>query len=232
MYRYLILIIIVVMCSERCSYAQNNMNMIEILNVEQDIINLENRIKNVIKKNHPNLANIQGLQQFHILTLSANSKNKEDYLNGSFLDQIIPDYWLLSSKVKKYKSLQRSFLYRIIGPRFYLNRYSKPPVKRQKYLVTNTLITDSIGNLIAVGDARLVQVLYDFNPSYAKLAKMFFNKEIDFAFYLDGSAGRYMVGIKNDRLYAFMTTKTHLNIYIWEEFIECCFNEWVGNVSN
>ena len=51
MYRYLILIIIVVMCSERCSYAQNNMNMIEILNVEQDIINLENRIKNVIKKN-------------------------------------------------------------------------------------------------------------------------------------------------------------------------------------
>ena len=57
--------------------------------------------------------------------------------------------------------------------------------------------------------------------------QIFLTKKLICFFYLDGSAGRYNGGIKNDRLYAFMTTKTHLNIYIWEEFIELfLMNGW------
>jgi len=197
MRRYLILIII--MYSGMYSYSQENINMIEILNIKKDIVSLEDRITDLIKKN-PEIADIQGLKQFHLFWVGVekDSLKKEDYL----------DY---------------SFLYKLIPPGYY--HFGSNSLLK-KYLRSETLITDSAGNLIARGDARLVHVAPVFDSNDIKLAKMFFNKEIDFAFYMGGQLRTY-VGIKGNTLYMFKTTQDELIQYSWKEFMECCFDEWI-----
>ncbi len=92
---------------------------------------------------------------------------------------------------------------------------------------TTTLITDSLGNLVAGGDAHLVYGRTSFDSNDVKLAKMFFDKEIDFAFYLEGTLLSRYIGIKGNNLFAFEATKEGLKIYSWRELIECCFEEWI-----
>ena len=199
MRRYLIITIIIYF--GMCSYAKENINMIEILNVEQDIVSLEKRITNLIKKK-PEIANIQGLRQYHIfwLGIEKDSLKKEDYLDHSFLHKLYYGYYHLGS-----------------------NSLFK---KRKEYIRTTILITDSAGNLVARGDARLVHISPVFDPNDVKLAKMFFDKEIDFAFYMGGTFNKY-VGIKGNNLFVLESTQEGLMIYSWEEFMECCFDEWV-----
>ena len=129
MRRYVILTTIIILFG-MCSYAQKNINMIEILNVEQDIVSLENRIISSIKINNPEIANIHGLQQFHILWLGTRTNKKEDFLNYSFLYQLDYGYYDLSPKVKKIKNRNPSLLYRI-SPDMYYRIVSK---KWKKYL--------------------------------------------------------------------------------------------------
>lgn len=62
--RKLLFLLSIVMYLIPCSHAQESINMIEILNIEKDIISLENRISNLIKKNSA-MANMQNLRQFH-----------------------------------------------------------------------------------------------------------------------------------------------------------------------
>ena len=197
MYKSLVLIAITIYL-KGFSYAQNNIDMMNDLKIEQDIISLENRITDLIKKN-PKIANIQGLKQYHILLLSPKygNFNKENYLDYSFLYQLSYGYYSLFGK--------------------------------QKYIVTETLVTDSIGNLIATGDAILVHVAPVFAKSDMEVSRMFFNKEFDFVFCLASphSMG-YMVGIKDNNLYALEDTKEGIKIYTWEEFIECCFDKWIN----
>lgn len=195
MRRYLIITIIVYF--GMCSYAQN-INMVKVLNIEQDIVSLENRITDLIKKKSE-IANIQGLRQYHILWLGSYTNKKEDYLDHSFLHQLGYDYYRLSSN-----SLFR---------------------KEKKYIKATTLITDSVGSLVATGDARLVHISPAFFQSDVELAKMFFENEIDFAFYLHTMS--YMVGIKGNNLYGLERTQEGLKIYSWEEFMECCFDKWI-----
>jgi len=206
MRRYLILIAIIIY-SGMCSYAQENINMIEVLNIKQDIVSLENKITDLIKKK-PEIANIQGLRQFHIFWLGSFPNvdvKKENYSDYSFLYQLVYDYYHLSSNC-------------LFG-------------KKRKYIKATTFITDFAGNLVAKGDARLVTPFY--KGSYGelpdmKLAKMFFNNEIDFVFRLGfPHTMRYMVGIKGNNLFAFENTKEGLKIYSWDEFMKCCFDEWV-----
>lgn len=84
--------------------AQENINMIRVLNIGHDIITLENRIENSIKINNPEIANIQGLRQFHIFLLDFSSTIEIDsYLNKSFIYQLGCTYFNLSPKVKKIK---------------------------------------------------------------------------------------------------------------------------------
>lgn len=199
MRRYLILTIIINF--GMCSYAQENINMIEVLHIKQDIVSLENRITDLIKKK-PEIANIQGLRQFHIFWLSVeeDSLKKEDYLDHSFLYKLCYGYYHLGSK-----SLFN---------------------KGKKYIRTTTLITNSVGNLVATGDARLVHISPAFFQSDVELAKMFFDNEIDFAFYAGGTFSKY-IGIKGNNLFALERTKEGLKIYTWEEFMECCFDKWI-----
>jgi hypothetical protein len=207
-----------------CSYAQENINMIEILNIKQDIVSLENRVTSSIKINNHEISDIQGFRQFHIFWLDFNPTEvkKEDYSDYSFLYRMSCTYFNLSTKVKKIKHEKISFLYRI-SPDLYYNIKSK---KLKQYLKTTTLITDSTGNLVAKGDARLVYISSVFDPNDVKLAKMFFDKEIDFIFRIGKTFNRY-VGIKGNELYAIEATKDGLQTYTWEEFMKCCFDEWV-----
>jgi|GEM_PF-556404 len=229
MRRYLI--IVAVMFSALFSYAQENIDMIDILHIEHDIISLENRINSLIKK-RPELANIQGIKQYNILSLDTYTNKKEDYLDYSFLNKLVQDYYSILGKGPRGKPPTRSFLYRV-SPYLYFHIKSSKPLfrKERKYLKATTLISDSAGNLIASGDARFITLVHKdsyFELANEKLAKMFFDKEIDFVFDLGFPFSiRYMIGIKEYNLYAFEKTKEGLKIYHWEEFMDCCFDKWV-----
>lgn len=203
-----------------------NVDMVKLLNIEQDIVNLEDRIKSSIKINNPDIANIQGLQQFHVFLLHADNGDitEDKFSDKSFIYHLNCDYFNLSPKAKKIKSDNKpSLLYRI-SPDLYYKRASK---KWKKYVTTLTFITDSAGNLIATGDARFVTPFF-YNGSqelpYMKLAKMFFNKEIDFAFMWEVLG--YYFCLKNNDLFVIEDHKEGLKIYGWSEFLNCCFDDW------
>ena len=202
MRKYLILITMII-GSIVSFYAQDSINMVNILNIKQEIESLEHRITGLIKKN-PALSKIQGLRQYHILFLYSPSQRKEDFYDYSFLYHLETDYYFIRSNL----------LFR----------------KKKKFIKASTFITDSIGNLIATGDARHIVT---FNKrSYlalpnVKMAKMFFDKDIDFAFYLASPYSMdYVIGLKKNNLYALEKTKAGLKLYNWAEFMDCCFDDW------
>jgi hypothetical protein len=182
--------------------AQENINMIETLNISQDIVTLENRITQLIK-NNPKISHIQGLRQYHVFWLKFADKSKIDttkemYLNKTFLLQLIPTYYKIGSNFSKEK----------------------------EYLSTFTLITDSLGNLVAVGDAISLSVTPRFLGSSIELAKMFFDKKIYFVFNLETPfVGSYNVGIKEN--YLFALDVGGLSLYPWEDFIAHYFDRWL-----
>ncbi|MDR2954384.1 MAG: hypothetical protein LBV43_04820 [Prevotella sp.] len=208
-----LVVIAIMIHSVMYSYAQDSLNMIEILDIEQDIVTLEKKITSLIKK-EPKIAHIEGLRQFHLFwtAIKEDSLKKEDYLNHSFLYKLIhPGYYDLGS----------NFLF----------------IRKKEYLRSQTYITDSTGTLVGTSDATLVSAYSVFNPSSVRLAKMFFNKELDYVFYIGGRLGNY-IGIKGNNLYALENTKDGLKIYPWKEFIErCyeqegCFDKWIYQRKN
>ena len=200
--RKLLFLLSIVMYLIPCSHAQESINMIEILNIEKDIISLENRISNLIKKNSA-MADMQNLRQFHILMLHLDYNKvefkKERYLDLSFLYHLEPQYYEVGRKGK------------------------------EEYLRTMTLITDSAGNLITNCDARFFfRTPPIANPGYVQLAKMLFDEKFDYILWLSGPHEMgYKIGIKGSKLYAIKTVNNELKIYTWEEFMECCFDKWI-----
>jgi hypothetical protein len=187
-----------------CIYAQENINLIKILNIEQDIVSLEKEIAKLIKED-PEMANMQNLRQFHIpnLKFDGNDLQKEDYLNHSFLYHFKPRFYDFVFKRKNNKLISRKL--------------------KEKYLMAETLVTDSEGNLICLKINRMKGCLTSLD--YAKLAKMLFNKEFDLILSLPYTLS-YMVGIKGNNLYA-IEKWNEFKVYTWEEFIECCFDKWI-----
>jgi len=122
---------------------------------------------------------------------------------------------------------------------FYIDSVILPLIKylfkvKQKYFINaETLITDSLGNLVGIV-YKYRQYIRKINKSIPFhyndiLAKMFFNKEIDFAFQLDSDLFRYFI-IKNNRISVtkrFMTKckETIYKIVPLEEFMGCCFDK-------
>lgn len=77
--RKYLLFISIILSSGMSSYGQENINMVEILNIQQDIVSLEKRINQLIKKK-PEIAHLQGLHQFHVFWLgSKDNDSKYDY---------------------------------------------------------------------------------------------------------------------------------------------------------
>ena len=202
--KYLILVIIGL---GTFSYAQEKINIVERLNIKEDIVALEKRIDELVKKD-PKLKNIQGIKQFHILVLgykdytTESDINKKKYIDYSFLDLLTPRY------------------------DYYTTPYCLIFRKEKKYIETITLITNSSGNLIAMGDGRFINS--NFNPNmYFNLTKTLFSKKLDSVIYLESPhTFKYSIGIKDNNLYALEDDMYDLKIYTWEDFMNCCFDDW------
>ncbi|MRJ11227.1 hypothetical protein EDL98_09090 [Ornithobacterium rhinotracheale] len=204
--KYIVLIIMNLVFST-VMFAQNNLNITEREEIQQDIISLEKRINELVKKD-PKLKNIQGIKQFHVLLLGYKNDitkkdiNKEKYKDYSFLDLLVPRY--------NYYTTSNGLLFR----------------KKKKYITTLTLITDSEGNLIAYGDGKFI--VSNFNPKlYFDLTKTLFSKKLDTVIYLEGPHNsKYSIGIKGNELYALENDIDDLKIYPWKDFMNCCFESW------
>ena len=190
--------------------AQHKIDMVEILGIQSDIAAMEERISYLIR-HKPELADMKGLRQFHIIDVYPTDNppviegyfTKNEYLDQSFLYHLSPSYYTLNSPW-------------IFG-------------KKKRYISALTFITDSTGNLLATGDVFLVHVAPVKGEDDIKLAKMFFDGEIDFAFYVSQHAGEFITYLKNDSLYAYNTRD--LTIYPWREFIDRYLNTWVTYVK-
>ena len=187
--------------------AQHKIDMVEILGIQSDIAAMEERISYLIR-HKPELADMKGLRQFHIIdvypsdsaTAARGYFTKNEYLDQSFLSHLSPSYYTLNSPW-------------IFG-------------KKTRYIRALTFITDSTGNLLATGDVFLVHVAPVKGEDDIKLAKMFFDGEIDFAFYLSLHAMHFLTYIKNNSLYAIDTR--NLTIYSWREFIDRYLDIWAS----
>jgi uncharacterized C2H2 Zn-finger protein len=199
MKRYILLIIFIVSFGA-FSQAQDNINIIDIVNLKQDMVILENRITTLIAKT-VEIASIPNLHLFHIF----------------LLDCIDCD------TLKRDNYIDKSFLHYVNKGHYHIGRGKS----EKKYLKALTLIVDSVGNV--VGSADAFGVSRGSNSSNEELAQLFFKSEIDFAFYLSVPfTMKYYIGVKKDKLYALKNSFNGLEVYyIWEEFLECCFDNWI-----
>ena len=92
-------IFITLICSQSFLYSQDTINMIDRLHIKNEFKELEDRIEYLVRK--AKIVNeTEEIQQFHIFFLKntlfgiPNYKaDKEDYLNGSFLQFLKPNYY-------------------------------------------------------------------------------------------------------------------------------------------
>lgn len=146
-------------------------------NMKHNILSLENRICELIHKK-PELAQMNGLRLFHVFWVRIGDKGSlinNDCIDSTFFTKL---------SFANYKIRSHS-LFR----------------KDKRFLKTQTFITDSIGNLVAVADARYIWYKTTHFQDDIMLAKMFFNKKVDYAFYAEGQLGHY-IGIKDNQLFA------------------------------
>ncbi len=182
-------------------YSNNRINLVDQLNIQKDLSRLEKSIWILIKRNQ-NLSNEKGLKQFHILWLKGKENiSKKDILDYSFLDKIEP----------MYKKKQSGIF------------------DKKKYLRSEIFITDSTGNI--VGKAYDNQSLFFNEPtnSESELIRMLYNKELDNVF-------RLMIGVVNSSIYMgtkdmdmyiLKDTRDGIIKYNLQDFIKCCFDEWM-----
>ena len=180
--------------------------MIDRLHIKNEFKELEDRIEYLVRKAKIVNEN-EEIQQFHIFFLKntlfgiPNYKaDKEEYLNGSFLQYLKPNYYKISP--------QRLWQ------------------KRKNYLDTSTYIMDIKGNLIATGDARLVSIAFASYSLMIKTAKFLFEKKFDFVFYMGGIYG-YFIAIKESKLYVISDFSGEIEMYEWEYFVNNCLDKIV-----
>ena len=201
-----LLIFIVLSCFQNLLHSQDTINMIDRLHIKRELKELEGRIEYLVRK--AKIVNeTEEIQQFHIFflrnTLFAipNYKaDKEEYLNGSFLQYLKPNYYKISP--------QRLWQ------------------KKKNYLDTSTYIMDIKGNLIATADASLVSIAFASYSLMIKTAKFLFEKKFDFVFYMGGIYG-YFITIKEGKLYVINTFGGEIEMYEWGYFVNNCLDKIV-----
>ena len=201
-----LLIFIVLSCFQNLLHSQDTINMIDRLHIKRELKELEGRIEYLVRKAKIVNEN-EEIQQFHIFFLKntlfsiPNYKaDKEEYLNGSFLQYLKPNYY----KINPQRLWQ----------------------KRKDYLDTSTYIMDIKGNLIATGDARLVSIAFASYSLMIKTAKFLFEKKFDFVFYMGGIYG-YFIAIKESKLYVISDFSGEIEMYEWEYFVNNCLDKIV-----
>ena len=201
-----LLIFIVLSCFQNLLHSQDTINMIDKLHIKNEFKELEDRIEYLVRKDKI-VSKTEEIQQFHIFFLKntlfsiPNYKaDKEEYLNGSFLQYLKPNYYKISP--------QRLWQ------------------KRENYLDTSTYIIDIKGNLIAIGDARLVSIAFASYSLMIKTAKFLFEKKFDFVFYMGGIYG-YFITIKEGKLYVISAFGGEIEMYEWGYFVNNCLDKIV-----
>ena len=200
------IIFIIFIYSQGFLYSQDTINMIDRLHIKRELKELEGRIEYLVRKDKI-VSKTEEIQQFHIFFLKNTlfaipnyTADKEDYLNGSFLQYLKPNYYKISP--------QRLWQ------------------KRKNYLDTSTYIMDIKGNLIATGDARLVSIAFASYSLMIKTAKFLLEKKFDFVFYMGGIYG-YFITIKEGKLYVINTFGGEIEVYEWEYFVNNCLDKIV-----
>ena len=200
------IIFIIFIYSQGFLYSQDTINMIDRLHIKRELKELEGRIEYLVRKDKI-VSKTEEIQQFHIFFLKNTlfaipnyTADKEEYLNGSFLQYLKPNYYKISP--------QRLWQ------------------KRKNYLDTSTYIMDIKGNLIATGDARLVSIAFASYSLMIKTAKFLLEKKFDFVFYMGGMYG-YFITIKEGKLYVINTFGGEIEVYEWEYFVNNCLDKIV-----
>ena len=176
------------------------------LGIKKDITILEKRVLKLINKNYKSVK-VNQLKQFHILIVGYEDSHcifsKEKYLDYFFIKQLQPRYYNFKPKG-------------LFG-------------KKERYLMTITLITDLNGTLVGTADATIVNMYPNFSKNYSDLAKMLFNKEVENILMLDGRhILGYYVCVTENKLFAIEENLNNLKIYNWPEFIETRFDKWTN----
>ena len=203
------IIFIIFIYSQGFLYSQDTINMIDKLHIKNEFKELEDRIEYLVRK--AKIVNeTEEIKQFHIF-LSNNTlfdipnykADKEDYLNGSFLQFLKPNYY----------DIKPQGLFK----------------KNKKYLQTYAYITNSKGELIATGDVRFVSNsrAYKSYPTEIEFAKLLFDKKFDFMFSM-GILSHYIC-IKDNKLYVISNFWNGIEMYGWEKFVNCCFDKIVSH---
>ena len=126
-----------------------------------DVSVLERRINHLTKK-MPQLRNIDGIRQFNLLECHLDTPflSRNDYINYSFLEYVRYGHYNISSK----------------------SIFSK----KKHYMRTRTLITDSVGHLLAHGDARRLYLPFSnyIDKREKNLAVILFKEKYDFFYFL------------------------------------------------
>lgn len=165
---------------------------------------LNNRTDYLIKR-HPTLSKIEKLHQFHVIcfyygTYMGELPCKQEFSDCSFLDRLCYDFYHIS---------QKNFLKRVF-------------CKDEEYIKDLALITDSVGNLLAIGDARTLfsDVSTEAYDHDRLIARKMYDKEVDFAFSICHPSG-YLC-IKGEELFVLEEMDGGLKHYAWEEY----FDRW------
>lgn len=171
--------------------------------LKEDVTKLDNRIKKQIKK-VPCIAEAKDFQIFYIFYLNYNGKfEKEDFLSHSFLKNLEPSY------------VERKHFFR-----------------KDKYLQVHAFISDSIGNLIAQSDGRILHSACKYNTSYSlseiELQKILYNKEYDLFFNIGFTTGDTYFRVRGNEVYVVEDTNNGLEVYSLEEFIVCCWDSFIA----
>ncbi len=193
-------------CGSIFSYAQNGIDVIQLLNLQEEVQQLEKKISRDIKKD-PILSKKNGLEQFNVFWLCCpDSLKKEDFLNLSFLYRLHPDY-----NIVKYRSFFK---------------------KDIKQVLVDTFISDSVGNLVAKGSFFSFGHSNGLRKDYIELTKMLYNKDFDFVFYLLFEGSKMVrftstyIALKDDDIYVLKTSINELKKYTLEEFWELRDRDW------
>ena len=160
--------------------------------------NLEKKVKSLIRKN-AYIGKSKGLRRYHVFVFATGSMiTTKDYRDGKFLEYLwCEPHW-----------------------EHYPNRASQA---KKAYLSALTLITDSLGNLVADfnGYNLFTYPPYKYNrdPGRPKIAKMFFNGELDFAF-IFWSDPYFYICFKGNEMFVIDDSKGKFKRMSWDEFVD------------
>ncbi len=200
------LFILSLFCGSVCSYSQNGIDVIQLLNLQEEVQQLEKKISRDIKKD-PILSKESGLKQFYVFWLCyPDTLEKKDFLNHSFLYKLHPYYYTINSR-----SIFK---------------------KRIKFVAVDVLVSDSVGHLVALGNYSSFGHSNGVRKDYIELTKMLYNKDFDFVFYILFEEPRMVrfsstyIALKDDDIYVLKTSIKELKKYTLEEFWELQDKKW------